>query len=287
MPLPTKLALGIAAGIALSSCSAEPPPAPRSDVDAQAPDAHYEVILASEVEWGQLNPARGAASPQAGTLWGDRAGSSATGFQFRPKDGFRSPPHIHNVTYRGVVISGVVHNDDPDAEEMWMPGGSFWTQPKGEIHITSAQGDETLAYIEIDRGPYLVLPVEEQFDSGERPINVHATNVVWVDWPNAAGSPAGVECSYLWGDFGSSEPHGLLLRLPAGFEGQVGSTEAPLRAVVIEGALDHEAPGLTANATLDPGSYFTSKGSVDHHLTCSSASPCVIYLRVQEELRIL
>ena len=35
------------------------------------------VVLRSEVEWSPLNPARGDASPQAGTLWGDRAGQQA------------------------------------------------------------------------------------------------------------------------------------------------------------------------------------------------------------------
>ena len=39
-----------------------------------------EVVLISEVEWEQLNPARGDKSPQAGTLWGDRKGTVATGF---------------------------------------------------------------------------------------------------------------------------------------------------------------------------------------------------------------
>ncbi|MEW8217519.1 MAG: DUF4437 domain-containing protein, partial [Candidatus Thiodiazotropha taylori] len=31
-----------------------------------------QVVLASEIDWQQLNPARGDKSPQAGTLWGDR-----------------------------------------------------------------------------------------------------------------------------------------------------------------------------------------------------------------------
>ena len=59
-------------------------------------------------------------------------------------DGFSSPPHIHNVTYRAMVIKGLVHNDDPEAENMWMPPGSFWTQPAGEAHITSAKGEENI-----------------------------------------------------------------------------------------------------------------------------------------------
>ena len=78
------------------------------------------VLPVAEVEWQQLNPARGDASPAAATLWGDRNGPDATGFLVRFVDGFESPPHIHNVSYRGVVIRGLVHNDDPDAEAMWM-----------------------------------------------------------------------------------------------------------------------------------------------------------------------
>ncbi|NNF05424.1 MAG: DUF4437 domain-containing protein, partial [Candidatus Eisenbacteria bacterium] len=115
-----------------------------------------KVVMASEIEWQQLNPLRGDASPKAATLWGDRNGTEETGFLVKFVDGFESPPHIHNVTYRGVVISGLVHNDDPDAAPMWMPKGSYWTQPAGEVHITAAKGSENIAFIEIEEAPYLV-----------------------------------------------------------------------------------------------------------------------------------
>ena len=59
-----------------------------------------KVLLSSEIVWEKLNPARGDQSPQAGTIWGDRRGSVATGFLAKFVDGFSSPPHIHNVTYR-------------------------------------------------------------------------------------------------------------------------------------------------------------------------------------------
>ncbi|PWJ58144.1 uncharacterized protein DUF4437, partial [Dyadobacter jejuensis] len=94
-----------------------------------------KVVLSSEIVWEKLNPARGEQSPQAGTIWGDRKGEIATGFLAKFTDGFSSPPHIHNVTYRAVVIKGMIHNDDPKAENMWMKTGSFWTQPVGESHI--------------------------------------------------------------------------------------------------------------------------------------------------------
>ena len=156
-----------------------------------------EVILASEVKWEKLNPARGDKSPQAGTLWGDRKGTVSTGFLARFVDGFSSPPHIHNAIYRAVVISGTIHNDAPDAVDMWMPAGSFWTQPKGEVHITAARGATNVALVEVDKGPYLVLPIEEAFDSGKRPVNVDASNIVWVDQPGMQASANGPKVAYL------------------------------------------------------------------------------------------
>ncbi|MFC4992892.1 DUF4437 domain-containing protein [Rubritalea tangerina] len=98
-----------------------------------------DVVTAAQVSWGALNPARGDKGPRAGALWNDRTTKKPSGFLVRFSDGFSSPPHIHNVTYRGVVISGQIHNDDPEATEMWMPPGSFWTQPAGEVHVTSGK----------------------------------------------------------------------------------------------------------------------------------------------------
>jgi len=57
----------------------------------------------SEVKWEPLNLARGDNTPQAGTLWGDRKGTAPTGFIAKFVDGFSSPPHIHNTTFRAVV----------------------------------------------------------------------------------------------------------------------------------------------------------------------------------------
>ena len=167
-----------------------------TDRSNRSPSADsVEVVLASEVQWEHLNPARGDLAPKAGTLWGDRNGTGPTGFLLRPSDGFQSPPHTHNVSYRGVVIRGLIHNDDPNADRMWMPAGSFWTQPKGGVHITAAQGRDSLAYIEIEEGPYLVLPVEKEFHSGEIPINVDESNLIWLDasnivWIDAPGTKA-------------------------------------------------------------------------------------------------
>lgn len=69
------------------------------------------------------------------------------GISVRFNPGFSSPPHIHNITYRGIVIEGLLHNDDPTAESMWLPAGSFWTQPAGEDHITAANAQSNMIYL--------------------------------------------------------------------------------------------------------------------------------------------
>ncbi len=90
-----------------------------------AQETRYELRPHEDIKWGALNAARGAASPRAGDLWGDRAAQGATGFLVRFDKGFSSPPHIHNITYRGLVLDGRVHNDDPGAASMWLGPMSF------------------------------------------------------------------------------------------------------------------------------------------------------------------
>ncbi len=53
-------------------------------VNAQTPKtdnakSKNEVVAASDVEWGWLNPLRGDKSPTAGKLWGDRTDTLASG----------------------------------------------------------------------------------------------------------------------------------------------------------------------------------------------------------------
>jgi hypothetical protein len=243
--------------------------------------------LASEVKWEQLNPARGDKSPMAATLWGDRNGAGPTGFLFRPVDGFRSPPHAHNVSYRGVVIRGLIHNDDPSAVEMWMPRGSFWTQPKGGVHITAAKGSNILAYIEIEEGPYLVLPLEKAFDSEDEPINMHESNIVWTEQPGTSGSASQPKVALLWGNPLDDQPSGTLVKLPAGFSGMLRNHGASIRAVVIQGQPKHRAPGETDDQTLEPGSYFSSEGASAHLVSSEAGEECVLYVRTEGKLDVV
>jgi hypothetical protein len=242
---------------------------------------NIKIILASEVNWEPLNPARGEKSPKAGTLWGDRKGAVPTGFLAKFKDGFSSPPHIHNTTYRAVVISGLIHNDDPAAAHMWMPVGSFWTQPKGEVHITAAKRSSNIALVEIDKGPYLVKPTEEAFDSGERPINVHASNIVWLDLPSVSESHNSPKIAYLWGQLVENESNGTFVKLPTGFKGKIHSKGKTFHAVLISGQLQHQKAG---NKILNSGSYFSSKGDAVHKVTSNIET--VIYVRTNGKFKI-
>ena len=133
--------------------------------------AHLETLLVRVCSSGAIwEPTRDC--PKAATLWGDRNDPGPSGFLLlKPVDAFKSPPHVHNVSYRGVVIRRLMHNDDSNADEMWMPTGSFWTQPNGGVHITAAKWSNTLAYIETEEGPDLVLAVEKAFDSEDKPVN--------------------------------------------------------------------------------------------------------------------
>ncbi len=243
-----------------------------------------EVVLFSEVKWEALNPARGAQSPQAGTLWGDRGGEVPTGFLAKFVDGFSSPPHIHNVTYRAVVVSGLIHNDDPEAAKLWMPAGSFWTQPKGEVHITAAKGETNIALVEIDHGPYLVRPPDAAFDKGERPLNVHAANLVWVGVPGALPGPESPKLAYLWGQFKDKHSNGSFLKLPSNFQGEIHSQGSVFRAVVILGQPRFFAPEAR---TLEPGSYFSSRGEKSHKIAIDSGDEAVLYIRTNGIYRVV
>ncbi|MEM7790504.1 MAG: DUF4437 domain-containing protein [Verrucomicrobiota bacterium] len=237
----------------------------------------------SEVKWEPLNPARGDKSPQAGTLWGNRNGTEATGFLAKFVDGFSSPPHIHNVTYRAVVISGRIHNDDPAAEKMWMSPGSFWTQPKGEVHITAAKGEENIALVEIDHGPYLVKHAEDAFDSGERPVNIDSSNIVWVTPHGLSPDKDGPKIAYLWRNPEEGQPNGTFIKLPADFQGQIQSKGSTFRVVSIQGK---PAYNNGEKVILDPGSYFSSSGDATH-LISSEEGISVLYIRTNAPYRII
>jgi len=244
------------------------------------------VVQVEDVKWGYLNPLRGDKSPGAAELWGDRSKDVSTGMLVRFKPGFSSPPHIHNVTYRGVVIDGRVHNDDPNAEKLWMPTGSFWTQPAGENHITAASGESNLIFLEIDSGPYLVKPSNTQFDNGERPVNLHASNLVWLGADNLEFVKSdGVEIAMLWGSTIDGEVGGSLIKLQSGFKGSISTDTNEFRAVVIQGKLGYIDLNQQKGKNLLPGSYIGSTGKYEHRFSANEET--LIYIRTNGIYRVV
>jgi quercetin dioxygenase-like cupin family protein len=252
---------------------------------AFADEPASKVVAASDIKWGYLNPLRGDKSPGAADLWGNRTTDTATGMLVRFNKGFESPPHIHNITYRGIVIEGQMHNDDPSAEKMWMPAGSFWTQPAGENHTTAANADTNLIYLEIDSGPYLVKPSNEKFDNGERPLNLHKDNMVWLaDSDLNQINVDGVQSTYLWGN--TADMNGSMIKLPAGFNGDITTNANEFRAVVIAGAVEYSSNEQSKAQPLSAGSYVESKGSFTHSIANKADTPAVIYIRTNSKYHV-
>lgn len=278
------LSIAILTCLFISSCNIEKNQEDKSIVETiQNPT--NKVKLSSEIIWEKLNPARGDQSPQAGTIWGNRKDTVTTGFLAKFVDGFSSPPHIHNTTYRAVVIKGLVHNDDPSAENMWMKPGSFWTQPEGEAHITSAKGSENIALVEINKGPYLVKPISEAFDNGERPINIDVTNIVWLnnEKSNWISRNNNAEISFLLDD---SPSKSLFVKLPKGFKGKITSTGNMMHSVVIQGNLSYEMPQNKQVKNLDEGSYFGATDKAIHTLENNSSVDVIVYIRTNGTIHI-
>ncbi|GAB2683694.1 DUF4437 domain-containing protein [Aliiglaciecola aliphaticivorans] len=253
---------------------------------AQSPKNQSKVIDAAEIKWGYLNPLRGDKSPGAADLWGDRTKNVATGMLVKFNKGFSSPPHIHNISYRGIVIQGLMHNDDPNADHMWLPKTSFWTQPAGENHITAANGESNLIYLEIDSGPYLVKSVDEQYDNGERPINVHSSNLVWltqretnlIDGDN-------VQLANLWKSHKSEQLSGSLIKLPANFSGKISSKTTEFKAVVIQGNVNYDSIEMRQSKDLQAGSMFSSSGNFSHNIATTNES--ILYVRSKGTFKIV
>lgn len=283
-----KSIIGVSAIALLSGCATQR--------DANLTIAQIEsvnVITPDQVEYQPLNPARGDASPQAGVLWGDIRQDVPSGVLLQFAEGFASPPHIHNITYRAVVIRGEVHNDDPDAENMWMGPGSFWIQPAGEVHITSARpGVGATAFLEILEGPYLVQPEDMSFDNGERPVNIVESNQVWLTsddltWISAAGGlSTKAEAAFLWGKPETGQLSASLIRLSAGQKASLSTVNGDLKAVMTKGELIHEVIGASEPSTVGAGGYFSSLEGINHTLECVASDPCVIYLRTRGQFRL-
>lgn len=243
-----------------------------------------KVGLSKDIQFIPLNPARGDKAPQAGAIYGNIRENVATGYIGKFKNGFSSPPHIHNITYRAIVMNGELHNDDEKAPKMWMPTGSIWTQPKGQPHITAAQGENAMAYIEIDSGPYLVKHENEAFESGEKPINIHSSNVIYLgkNESKLIGENCDAKIAYTWKK--ENDEKGYLLKLPAGFRGKIYSEGTIFFGIIIKGEVVYSMPNSGKLIDLDQGSHFESIAKAVHDISTDEES--LIYIRTNNRFLI-
>ena len=170
-----------------------------------------------------------------------------------------------------------------------------WTQPGGEVNITSAKGDNNLAYLEIEEGPYLVPPIEEAFDSDDKSINIDQSNIVWLDASNITwiegverrASADQPKLAFLWGKPQNEELNGTLVKLPSGLTAKIHSNSSIFRAVVIQGRPQYQEPNETKEITLEPGSYFSSKGESIHQISSETGEESIIYVRTRGKFDII
>ncbi|OHX64562.1 DUF4437 domain-containing protein [Flammeovirga pacifica] len=243
-----------------------------------------KVGLSKDIKFIPLNPARGDKAPQAGAIYGNIRKDVATGYIGKFKNGFSSPPHIHNITYRAIVMNGELHNADEKAPKMWMTTGSIWTQPKGQSHITAAQGENAMAYIEIDSGPYLVKHEGEAFESDEKPINMHASNVIYLGKSESKliGENCDAKIAYVWEK--KNGENGYLLKLPTGFKGNVYSEGSIFFGIIISGKVAYTMPDSGKIIGLDQGSHFESKTKAIHDISTNEES--LVYIRTNARFMI-
>lgn len=243
-----------------------------------------KIGLRKDIKYIPLNPARGDKAPQAGAIYGNIREDVPTGYIGKFKNGFSSPPHIHNITYRAIVMNGEMHNADEKAPKMWMPTGSIWTQPKGQPHITAAQGENAMAYIQIESGPYLVKPVSEAFESDEKPINIDASNMIYLDKDASKliDENSDAKIAYIW-KLKNGET-GYLAKLPAGYNGKIHSF-GDFFSVVISGDVDYTMPNAKEATTLDPGSHFESSAEAMHNI--ATTGEAIVYIKTKSPFKIL
>ena len=141
--------------------------------------------------------------------------------------------------------------------QAFSPG--LWTASRRRLTSTTPPNAQSslavtstaVMLVEIDREPYLVRTPEEAFDNGERPINVDASNLVWVDTPGVTGSASGPKVAYLWGKLQAGQSNGTFVKLPAEFTGEIHSQGSTFRAVVIGGQPQYLGEDVKI---LEPGS---------------------------------
>lgn len=97
--------------------------------------------------------------------------------------------------------------------------------------------------------------------------------------------PAGCEITVLHGD--PSRPNAdALLRIPAGYAIPAHSHTSAERMILVSGNLAVQYQGHPA-ATLSAGDYAFGPAGLPHRATCSTASPCVLFIAFEQPVDAL
>ena len=89
----------------------------------------------------------------------------------------------------------------------------------------------------------------------------------------------GPKMANITGDY-KKGPYSGLLKLPAGFTSPLHKHTGDYEAILVEGSMKHWLKGEDGSkaAKLDPGSYWTMPGKLDHVSACAPGKDCVIYV---------
>ncbi len=107
---------------------------------------------------------------------------------------------------------------------------------------------------------------------------MHSSHIAWIDQTDLKASSKTPQIEVLWGTLQDDLPSGTLIKLPPNFSRKMLNNKTKFRAVLIQGRIKLMLSEETNIKTLEPGSYFSSKGSV-YQVSCDSGEDCILYLR--------
>lgn len=85
---------------------------------------------------------------------GDMSKDGTHGNYVRIPGKFTSPPHIHTEDYFAIVVSGTIANGLPDAKDIALEPGSYWSQRGNEKHVTKCLSDEPCTFFVVQPGKF-------------------------------------------------------------------------------------------------------------------------------------
>ncbi|MCR9159068.1 MAG: DUF4437 domain-containing protein [Nannocystaceae bacterium] len=144
--------------LAVAGCASSPETTRVDEPRVAAADSAVTVVLASQVQWGPLNPTRGKESPLAGTLCGDPEGDQPGGVLVKLSAGSAGTIRSHDSNLRIVVIQGrPAPVGEVAGQATGLEPGSFLSANGGDHPFTCEGGDDCVLYVrtegEVDVGP--------------------------------------------------------------------------------------------------------------------------------------